>query len=742
MLPARAHCPALLIALALPPHAGAQIRVDGRLDEPEWAQALVFTDFRVTQPYTLTEPSHRTEARLLSTPEGISVAIVNEHPPGVPRLKPRTERDQRRPSDRVNFIIDFDADGRVAYDFAVLLSGSIQDDIITNQTQFNSDWDGDWSWAVHEEEDRWTVEMLIPWSVAPMRNTHTPTRTVAVYFDRVLGHSDERSAFPQASFDRGRFVADLHRIEIPQYRAAILHVFPYATVLHDRIAGDGDFKAGVDLFWKPSGGFQLSATLNPDFGQVEADELVVNFDAIETFFTDKRPFFTENQGFFDLRTPDAGQLVYTRRIGARGDDGAPAADIDGALKLNGSLGHTSYGLIAAQEADAAGRRFGVARLFREFGAGLGLGWLGTWTDRPFLGRTARVHSADIGWHASDKLLVNGQLILSEVEQAGDTRRGHGAWVRMNWAPDARWQHRLEATHFDRHLDFNDLGFQRRASLAELRLASEYLHRVAAPASRLRSTRWRADLQARYNDEGDRLPGTLTLQHSSDFHSGASLQFEAGLHGAGIDDLISRGNGPWRRPARQTLFARWRTPVRNGLQLSLRGTLYQEGLAGYAFDPRLEATWFVTDDLNLQLQTGPLWSRDWLIWRQDVEFGRYRRRNDFAALNLNWFPGDRHELRVKAQWLAVTARDGERHLLGDDGHLRATATPLPDFVVNSFGLQLRYRYQFSRWSELYLVWSRGGTLDTERDPRGPLDLFDEALSLRDADQFLVKFRHRF
>ena len=62
---------------------------------------------------------------------------------------------------------------------------------------------------------------------------------------------------------------------------------------------------------------------------MESDELVVDFSAIETVFTDKRPFFTENQGIFDLRTPANGQLVYTRRIGAAPDDGsAGSSDID------------------------------------------------------------------------------------------------------------------------------------------------------------------------------------------------------------------------------------------------------------------------------------------------------------------------------------------------------------------------------------------------------------------------------
>ena len=87
--------------------------------------------------------------------------------------------------------------------------------------------------------------------------------------------------------------------------------------------------------------------MNPDFGQVESDDLVVNFSATETFISDKRPFFTENQGIFEFTTPsDFSQLLYTRRVGGPADDGVGAGDITAALKLNGSLGATKYGVFA------------------------------------------------------------------------------------------------------------------------------------------------------------------------------------------------------------------------------------------------------------------------------------------------------------------------------------------------------------------------------------------------------------
>ena len=114
------------------------------------------------------------------------------------------------------------------------------------------------------------------------------------------------------SFSRPRYVSEFPKVEIDQYPGSLLHFFPYASVANDLVGDEVDMKLGADIQWKPSGNFQLTAALNPDFGQVEADELVVNFDAIEVLFSDKRPFFAENQALFDIRVPGDRQRASPR----------------------------------------------------------------------------------------------------------------------------------------------------------------------------------------------------------------------------------------------------------------------------------------------------------------------------------------------------------------------------------------------------------------------------------------------
>ena len=191
-------CGGIVLSLGLCANAQAAIVVDGKVDEPEWQQARVYQDFKVTEPYRLSAPAtgSATKARLLSTPDGIAVAFELEQSGAFARVKPRLERDQDRAADRVNLSIDFDGDGRSAYSFSVDLSGSVQDGVIANENVLNPDWDTDWSWAVSESEGGWQAELLIPWSVATMRGTDTATREVKVYFSRTLGSNGERQAYP------------------------------------------------------------------------------------------------------------------------------------------------------------------------------------------------------------------------------------------------------------------------------------------------------------------------------------------------------------------------------------------------------------------------------------------------------------------------------------------------------------------------------------------------------------------
>ncbi|MEH6459963.1 DUF5916 domain-containing protein [Chitinimonas sp. JJ19] len=725
--------------------AEAAIVIDGKINEPEWAQAQQFSNFKITEPYSLTDPDSGTAtlAYLLSTPAGIVVAFKLEQAPGVPRVKPRLQRDQTKKSDKVNVVIDFDGDGLSAYSFSVGLSGAISDGVVTNETELNLDWDTDWSSAVTETDAGWQVEMLIPWTVAPMRGPASPQRTVGVYFGRSLGHNGVLQAQPAIAIERGRFLSGFERIEIPQYRTALFHYWPYLTANRDLLNDKTRYRSGVDVFWKPSPNFQLSATVNPDFGQVESDSLVINFDAVETFFGDKRPFFTENQSIFSMNTADSGKLIHTRRIGGDADDGTGASDINAAIKLNGSQGGMNYGVLVATEDGKAGRDFYVARLQYPLSPKLSLGWLGSLTDRPHLDRTANVQAVDLSWKPDSAISVDAQVLGSFIKQRGETTNDSGARLVLGWNPSSNWSYELEAAHFGNQLNFNDLGYQRRASLNELEASAQYIHRNDDKQSLLRSSRWQLETQARSNDRGDRLPGVAVLNSYLNFRSGELLFLQASASSSGWDDTISRGNGLWRRPSRQNYEAQFLSRRYGDWAFSGLVSLIPRGMSDkLSRMAGMTLSWYPSDTFNAEFEFTPEWTREWLVWDGGRNFGVYQRKADFGSLSLNWFPGSKHELRLKSEWIAMRASNGQGYQLQPTGRLTATGQAKADFDINKFGLQLRYRYSLGPQSDLFLAYSRGGSSELDRSEIRTGDLFDEALRLRDSDQILMKMRYRF
>jgi Domain of unknown function (DUF5916) len=737
-------CSALLTSQWIAAGAQADISIDGLLDESEWQSATTCSDWVRTQPFVLDEPRHRNEARVVSTPAGLAVAFRLQQP-SAGRTKPRTPRDAGDfHGDSVSFMVDFDADGRVGFEFSVALGLGVRDGLITNQNERSTDWDGVWQHAVRETDDEWFVELLIPWSTASMRDGDTDQRTIAVFFERTVFDRNERYACPGASIERPVFLSDFRHFTIQQYRAAQLDVVPYGTWVADLLNDSSRFKVGADIFWKPSSDFQLVAALNPDFGQVESDELVINFSAIETFYTDKRPFFTENQGVFDLRTPDEGQLIYTRRVGASSDDGLQAiSDIDAALKLNGSAGRVVYGAFAAMEdqyADDTGRLFAATRLSLPLD-GFRLGHLATFADRPFLERQALVNALDYELHPEGRWRWSGQFIRSDIDVAGARTHGYQVWLQTDFDQTPVLTHSLKLQQVDEQFEMDDLGYLVRNDLRHAAWESRWSRAGFAEDSRLAGETYQFNLAYRENMAGVNLPFYSTLIRDTQYGSGWLGHEELNYESAGTDDLLTRGNGPVKLDSRAFIYGRYTTPRYGAWQHAFGGYVFQEGVDGFGYEIELTESWYPRDGLTLNLTLYPRLSDDWLLWQEGNLLGTYEARRLDAYGRIDWLPVPGHELRVKLQWIGIDATPTQAYRTTERGDLVPSADSLSPFTVNNLGIQVRYRYQFGPLSDLYVVYSRGGYAFREDDDRDLKDLFGDLNQVRDADQFLIKVRYR-
>jgi hypothetical protein len=722
--------------------ARAEVTIDGHIDPAEWAGARRIADFRDTQPMTGKPGSQPTEAWVLSTPKGLAVAVRVTQSADIPRSHQQTRRDEDALVDRINVMVDFDADGRVGYDFEVKSQGGVADEVITNESDFSYDWDGRWDHAVSEDAEGYSVELLIPWYIAPMRKANGDSRTIGLYIDRVIAATGERMAWPAVSFDRGRFLSSFQRIDVPAYSQSLFAVTPYVVGKVDRAHGGASFEQGADILWKPNGQTQLTATINPDFGQVESDDLVVNFSPEETFFTDKRPFFTENQGIFDFSLlDDYSQLVYTRRVGGAADDGDGAADISAAVKVNGSVGSTSYGILTAQEKGDAGRTFGAFRLLQNVGT-QSFGMLATRVNHPYLDRDANVLGLDHRWQPNERFTITSNVIGSKIDQPRNNSDGLGATSVAFWEMNEVWSQQWLGMYFGKRLQIDDFGYLPRNDM-------EYLHwevrrrEASLPADSVYASHlWRYRISEQKNTEGVLIRGRFRVQRDSHRRDGGEELWRLDAFTAAHDDLLTRGGNNLDTPATARLTYDRTRPRVGRWAWEAEGFISGNQLTGYhrlGYYFKFTPTYFITDAFSVFAGASYEWDPNWLIWQHDNVVGAYDGRTVGLDSGVNWNLGNKQELRVKLQTLAVGARLRRRLEVTPSGAAVDTDEPIDGLGVANLGFQIRYRYEIAPLSNLYIVYNRGGyTEDTDDELNSQ---FRRGFGLKDVEEGLVKVAYR-
>ena len=746
----------LLTALAgvcVMPQAFAVV-VDGRIGRAEWANATRIDDFRLVQPLSREPSELRTHVQVKSTPKGLAIAFRNVQPEAVTATRQRFQRDRAGSVDRVNVYIDFDGDGRSGYNFMVSRGGDIGDTTIANENQFNGDWDGSWSHAVAETRDGWAAEMLIPWHIATMKAVEGDMRRIGLSVDRVVGVSGQRMAWPAVTWSEPQYLSVLGKLDVQSYSQSLLAITPYVVAVQDQVAGRATTDSGADVFWKPSGQFQLSATLNPDFGQVESDELVVNFGAVETFFSDKRPFFTENQSIFDVGFGSPGgmgggnRLIYTRRVGSQADDGSGAGDVRGAVKLNGSLGDFAYGVFSANEADPAGRDFHALRGTWDHDD-FGLGAMLTEVRRPFVDRVARTVAIDPSWAFSETLDIRAVVVGSDVTQGDRAWSDTGAQVLLNHDLGEGWRQQVYALHSGTDLQLNDFGFLDRNSFNYVRYERSRRVTDVSSDSLWSSHEWRYAASSRYNNRGLRLFNTLAVNQFSEARNGSKRFWDVAANlGSLNDDLVLRGNGFLKRPGEIFLIADWFVPKQGDSrwEFEVDGGFRRQGLQGGtrgAWEIEFEPAYSVSDSLRFTMEAGLTHNNDWVLWRGGNLVGNFKATVLSLNTGMEWRISPKQELRIKLESIGLRAETLGAYRVGIDGRAVRSADVIDDFRLQNLGFQVRYRYELAPLSDLYVAYVRGGELFERGEGfDSPFDQLGDAFTLRDSEQLLVKLSYRF
>jgi hypothetical protein len=590
------------------------IAVDGRLDDIVWRSATFAADFTQREPQEGAPATQPTEVAIAFDDDALYVgARLHSTTPGTIRALV-TRRDREGSSEQLVVSFDTYRDRRTAYTFAVNAAGVRIDYYHPADFEETRDYTYDPVWEARTAHDStgWSAEFRIPFS--QLRFNASAEQLWGVNITRLVPDRNESSYWilvrrnDTGWASRMGDLAGIHGVR-PSRRLEVLPYVATDTRFNGTIdAGNpfearrqSEFRGGGDLKLGLGPNATLDATFNPDFGQVEADPAEVNLTAFETFFPERRPFFTEGTGLLNGR----GHF-YSRRIGAPPPlaAGAPYADtpsnttILGAAKLTGRLrsGLSLAGLTAVTDreeartfdpdTDAFGRAevaprtfYGVGVVQQEFGRDASTVYaMMTAVERDLTPGSPASHvlaqraysgivdgrlrwdggrydmSAYVGFSylQGDSLAIRAQQASSRryyqrpdarhvrLDAGRPTLTGFIAGINHSKLAGAPWLWDIDLYAESPGLELNDLG--RLGSADDLGAGANLRYRQTKPGRYLHSYELGVGSYSEWNFGRDRQYTNLELFGSARLRNFWNVNFGAGFSPRAVSDNLTRG-GP-------------------------------------------------------------------------------------------------------------------------------------------------------------------------------------------------------
>jgi len=743
--------------------------IDGRLEDPAWRSAQPVSDIIQVEPDNLAPPTERTEVRVVYDDNALYFAFraYDSDPSGIMRRLAR--RDQwteagNNNADWVGVALDPLNDDRRGQVFIVNAAGVKMDLFIPDDENYDGSWDAVWNAKVSIDSEGWNAEIELPFSVFQFDSKGE--QVWGLELNRVIYRKQEWQEWPGKP--RGvkgivsRYGALIGLSDIPPPKQ--LEILPYA--LGGRRMGNEERNsrsAGMDLEYGLSSNTSVSITLNPDFGQVEADPSVLNLTAFETFYPEKRPFFVEGGSFF---TPQFGEeietwqkgsfmlspikLFHSRRIGKAPSHFLPASasivsqpqatTIVGAAKV---LGKTASGINYGFIESVTDEEFGVTEsadgtkenFLLEPRANYFIGRVespvlnttsvmgATLTDvRRGSGESASVGGVD--WRLrffNNRLDFSGQLALSDTKEGqGKAGRFYLAYDNFKW-----WNADLVATFYDDSFFNNDLGFLTRSGVWAIRAGGGI--RRQDPWGPFRSN----SLTARYfhyaRNDGINLSRTINWNVMNIFRSywmiGAGGQIALS---ANDDDDLFKDPNAWMVgiTSSWTTWVFLSTDPRKRLVLSPTLVGGRSATGGHAVLSMLNMTLNPTDylsfsvqsqfwtDLEMEEYVGVFPREELTFSRLDSDYARvysaFDQRMRDTSVRTSWTISPDLSFQLFIQPFSVGGDYYDFKELIDEGTLdfdMLESIPHdPDFKIRNNVGTLVMRWEYSLGSTLYAVYN--------------------------------------
>ncbi|MCC7264685.1 MAG: carbohydrate binding family 9 domain-containing protein [Candidatus Latescibacteria bacterium] len=769
-------------------------RIDGVLDDPIWQTAPIATDFVQKDPDEGKPATERTAVQIAYDEEALYIGArcYDREPDKI--TAPLVRRDQYFETDRVSVNLDPHHDHQTGYFFSISPSGCLIDGILYNDTSEDITWDGVWEGKASRDGQGWSAEYRIPYHV--LRFSYQDRYTWGVNVLRIINRKEERDDWVMTPQGVSGWVSRFGHLEgISGIRPPThLEVLPFVLGRSSWASGHQDWlsSAGLDLRYGLASNLSLNATVNPDFGQVEADPAVLNLSVFETFYEERRPFFVESNALFSSPQPDiAGinspaQLFYSRRIGRQPGRFAPPGDsqvlhqpeattILGAGKFSGkTASRTSFGILDAvtaseyalvEDPQTGGRHRHrlepltntlVGRVQQDLGTNSSVGATLTAVNgegfRP-------VYVGGVDSHL--KWRQNAYGLYTRL--AG-SRAGTGLNPSKGYEGTAYFYkfsgHFGGQAYFDARspgFEVNDLGYMDRADW--IQTGGHVYAQIQHPWALARKSGFNLNAWTHWNYDQAKLRQGVNFNTWHDLKNywyvqvGLSREFEA------QDDLATRGGPLMDTPARFWYWANLDTDRRKKLSLGFYPS-------GEVVDGDRGGNWKIKFSLNarprpnVQLELSPSYQSQssFAQWITNVDdnrdgrsdhfvFGQLESRTFDLTTRLNVAFSPTLTLQTYVQSFVAT---------GDYRDLKELARPEsydftpyaglsdnPDFSQRSLRGNMVLRWEYRPGSALFLVWSqsRRADLDEAVDPElRPLSGVQDSFTDEGNNLFLVRLNY--
>ena len=755
----------------------AEITIDGFIDEDVWKDLPVIDGMKVIDPDTLADTPYETHVRFFYTERGIYLSAMNFQPQETLMAR-MTSRDVRL--ERDGFVVAIDASGEGLYGFylRINLGNSLTDATILPERTFNFQWDGPWLARTQALENGWSAEYYIPWSMMPLPQVDDD-RKIGIYLERQVGHlQGEAWANPPLPGTVNQFLSAFEKYELKDIEPRRqLTYYPFASGIYDGVRDESTYKVGTEIFWRPTSNSLLSASLNPDFGNVESDDVVVNLTAFEVFFPERRVFFLEGQDVFNTspRTSSRGgpggpiSLLNTRRIGGAAIHDVPdevnvvptdlsqPSELLGAVKLTGQSGNWRYGTLLASETEsqiagtlddgtqvtlnAVGRDFSIARLLYEdtsSGGRRAIGWMGTNLSHPTIDATA--HAVDMHYFSADnRFVIDTQIMHSNV----DGKTGNGFLGDVAFRPRRGLQHGLRATYIDDTLDINELGFLTRNDQMNL----DYnMFNIESDVPGLRQRTTSLFISNQWNTDGEPVRLGLFLNRGYNTLNNNTYDVSLRYFPERIDDRLGRGTGDFKVEGRYGLNLGFRTNPADKLAFNFDLNLDQDELGPARTGASARFTWRPNDRFSSDLRLDYTDREALLVHKGSGSYTSFESHQWAPRLEMNYFLNAWQQLRFTLQWTALKAFE-DRFWQVDSQNLdflqpvAKSDDDSDNFTISRLTFQARYRWEIAPLSDLFVVYTRGSNLPTDSFETFQ-DLLVQSWTDTIVDTLAIKLRYRF